>query len=430
MISRFFLAGLSYRTAPVELRECLAASGEELRNLLKEVKSIENVDEVVILSTCNRVEYYIFRTGPVQQKIKDFLKMRYNLSEEEIEKHVYFHESENAVRHLFYVAGSLDSMVLGEPQILNQVKAAYSEAVAGGASGVGMSTLFHHAFRVGKRIRTETGIGAMPTSVSHVAVEMAERIFGDLRKVRAAVIGAGEMGTLTVRQLHAHGVEDIVVASRTLAHAEELIEEIGTGRALTYDDFLREAHLFDVIITAAGSPTHILTYERAEGIVYKRKGAPLFIIDISIPRVVSDKVGKLEGVFLYDIDDLEKIADENKQLRLKEAEKARRIVDEEVKKFIARTREVDINDLLGELYSAVRRIVEEEYEELLHEFSRRGEFTQDLKEGFINSLVKKLMHVPATRIKQAAREGKLSEVADIMRMVFAIRRDNGEAEGR
>ena len=232
---------------------------------------------------------------------------------------------------------------------------------------------------------------------------------------------------ITAKELVSHGVRDLIVASRTLASAEEVIEEIGYGTATTYQELIRNVSTYDVIIAAAGSPTHLITKDVAEKMIQTRKGMPVFIIDISIPRVVSDEVGEIEGIFLYDIDDLEKIADENREIRQAEAERARTVIDDEVSKFIARTREININDLIRELYDAVRKIIEEEYEELVVECRRKGGFNEDIKKGFIESLTKKLMHLPVSRIKQAAREGRLAEVAEIMKGVFGIRRKRDES---
>lgn len=424
MIKKFSLTGLNYRTSPIELREKLSVSGEELKNTLQILKSYEEVLEVVGLSTCNRVEYYFFSEIPVWDNFKRFLKTHYKLEDDEIEKHFYYFEGEGAIRHLFIVAGSLDSMVIGEPQILNQVKVAYSDAVSAGTAGKRMSTLFHHSFRVGKRIRNETAIGEVPISISHVAVEMAERIFGSLEDKSAAVMGTGEMGLLTARELISHGIKNISVISRTTSRAEEIIESIGKGLPITYEDFFKGNTKFDVIITATGAPSRIITKNMVQEIITKRKGNPLFIIDISMPRVVEESCNDVDEVFLYYIDDLEKLAQENRTLRMEEAEKGKKIVDEEVNKFIKKLREIDLNKTIGMLYKSVGKIIEEEVEEMLEEISKKGKITPEIKEGFINSLTKKLLHIPSVKIKKIAREGKFIDIYEVFENIFDIKKEN------
>lgn len=421
MIEKFFLTGLNYRTAPLEMREKLALSGDELKNALQELKKIEGVVEVVCLSTCNRVEYYFFREGDIREKIHEFMKKRFGLSDRELKENFYSLEGEAVVKHLFLVAGSLDSMVLGEPQILNQVKIAYSEGVSAGTAGKNMSELFHYSFRVGKRVRSETDIGRIPTSVSHVAVEMAEKIFGELEDKVVAILGTGEMGTITARELISHGVSKLFIVSRTVGRAEELIEEIGKGLPMTYEEFEKKIPEFDLIVASTGSPNKILTKKTISNAVSLRKGNPVFIIDISVPRVVDGNVEEIEGVFLYDIDDLERIADKNRTLRKKEAEQGRRIVEEEVMRFIGRTREIDVNYTLGLIHNKFKEIIREELNEMIEEMRKKKHMSEEVIEGCINSLSKKLLHHPSNIIKKYAREGKFEEIKEILESFFGLK---------
>ena len=331
-----FLLGVSHRTAPVELRERLDFSSRDPGAAVEALASRPAAEESVVLSTCNRSEVYV-AAGDVtraRDELIAFLSEFHQVPAQAFLPHLFDHRDTDAVRHLFRVAAGLDSLVVGEPQILGQVKDAYAAATERRAAGPLLNRLFHTSFAVGKRVRTETALGEGAVSVSFAAVQLARKIFGKLAGRRVLVVGAGEMGKLTAQHLRAQGVGEIVITSRTLARANELAAAVD-GIAAPWSELMNVLAPADIVITATGSQTPILGRGHIESVMGRRRRDPLFIIDIAIPRDVDPAAGEIEHVFLYNVDDLQTIVRENLSRRGSEIERAEAIVDEEVGRFMS-----------------------------------------------------------------------------------------------
>ncbi len=328
-----FVLGLNHRTAPVDIREKLAIAPHKLSEILQQLKTESSSEELVCLSTCNRTEIYVEAKDRAQarQALERILKSHSGI--QILSNHLYFHESEDAIRHLFTVAAGLDSMVQGEHEILAQVKQAYQAAHAGGYTGKLLNVLFQRSLYVGKRVRTETGLGEGAASVGSVAVGMAERIFGSLQGRTIMILGAGKMAEVTAKHLLGQKARSLLVANRTFERACELAEEFG-GTAMHFEEGLRQMAGVDIVISSTAAPHAVITSEHIHHIMEERKGRSLFLIDIAMPRDVDPAVNDIENVYLYNIDDLEQIVATNQAKRSKEAEAAAHIVQQETREFI------------------------------------------------------------------------------------------------
>ncbi|MBP7948295.1 MAG: glutamyl-tRNA reductase [Verrucomicrobiales bacterium] len=327
--------GLSHKTAPVEIRERLAFPGRELGDAALHIAALPGISEAVVVSTCNRMEIYagLATQGSaplVRQEIEQWLRERFQL-DRDLSSEVFFHHSSvDAVRHLFAVAGGLDSMVLGETEIFGQVKEAYHAALAAGATRRNLNKLFQEAFRVGKAVRNTTDIQRGATSIGAVAVELAEKLFGDLTGCRVMLLGAGEISRRTAQSLQSRGARGIIVSNRNYDRAVEMAQDMG-GQALHFDGWQNQVPDVDILIGSTAAPHPIVRTEDIEPAMRLRRGGrPLFIIDIAVPRDVEAAVNDLENVYLFDIDALEQIADQGRQRRERELEKCRRIIDQHV----------------------------------------------------------------------------------------------------
>lgn len=324
-------AGLNHQNAPIEIRERFAIGGGQLQETLDAVRAIDGLTGAVILSTCNRVEFYTSSVCPVRafDGLKDLLKDRTGY-----EAPLYFHDTPRSVRHLFRVASGLDSMVLGETEILGQVKKAYSAAAEFGATTSHLNKLFQHAFRVAKHVRTETLITRGATSVGAVAVELAGKIFGDLTGRRVMILGAGETSERTARSLVSRGVRTVIVSNRTFDRAARLAEEIG-GLAIHFDHWHNAFSDVDILICSTAAPHPILTREKLVPLLRERGGRPLFVIDLAVPRDVEPSVNDMEGVFLYDIDSLETIVRQSLEVRRGDLVRCEEMISDHVGSFVS-----------------------------------------------------------------------------------------------
>ncbi|OFW36831.1 MAG: glutamyl-tRNA reductase [Acidobacteria bacterium RIFCSPLOWO2_12_FULL_67_14] len=331
-----FLLGVSHRTAPVDLRERLDFSSRDVGAAVETLAARASAAESVVLSTCNRSEIYVASSEPsrAREELIAFLSEYHQLPRDAFLPHLFTYDDTAAAHHLFSVSAGLDSLVIGEPQILGQVKDAYQAAADRHCTGPLLNKTFHWAFGVGKRVRSETGLGEGAVSVSFAAVALARKIFGRLQGRRVLVVGAGEIGALTAHHLRSHGVAEIVITSRTAAHAEALAAETG-GRAVPWSDMPRAMGRADIVVTATGSQRPIITRAEVEAVTGRRRPDPLFIIDIAVPRDVDPAVGEIEQVFLYNIDDLQGIVQENLARRGGEIARAEAIVAEELSRFTA-----------------------------------------------------------------------------------------------
>src|SRR5437899_6706316 len=333
-VMNFQLIGVNHNSAPIEVRERLAIPESRLPDAMRRLAEHPGVDEGLILCTCNRVEV-LAQTKNGAADLRRFLREYFQLDPAQYEPHLYEYRESEAVRHLFRVAASLDSMVVGEPQILGQVKEAYATARAVGAVHSQLDLLLTRPFAVAKRVRTETAVGSSSVSVASVAVELAEKIFGSLKGKQVCLVGAGKMSELAARHLLARGAGPIFVANRTYDRAQALAERFG-GRAIRFDQLYQHCEQADIVITSTGSPVAIFRREHGEKFLSRRKNRPMFFIDIAVPRDVDPEMNKLDGIFVYDIDDLQDAVATHVSGRKQEAQTAEKIIDAEVERFQAR----------------------------------------------------------------------------------------------
>jgi len=351
-MGEIYALGVNYRTAPVEVREKLACSIQEVKTLLPELKASSGVEEVCLLSTCNRVEMYAFslNEGSANLLLELFLKMK-NIGERE---HIFLKRGKEAVFHVFKVASSLDSMVVGEPQIVAQFKESFRIAREVGTVGKILNRLFEKALRVSKRVRTETGISRSAVSVSYAAVELGRKIFGDLRKAKVLLVGAGEMGELAANYLRRLGCQ-VFITNRTYEKALKLSQKLG-GNALRFEDMEDILPSMDIVIVSTGAKDFVITERMIRRVMRRRNYEPMFLIDISVPRNVEPSVGKVDEVFLYDIDDLKEVVERNLRDRMKEAKKGEIILWDEVRKFMEWMESLKVEPLILKLKERVREV--------------------------------------------------------------------------
>ncbi|HED00984.1 MAG TPA: glutamyl-tRNA reductase [Proteobacteria bacterium] len=422
------LIGLNHETAPVEIRERLTFGGDrELPFTL--IRGILFVREFIFLSTCNRVEVLMTTPDPAnaEMEIKKVFTESNGIPLGDFERCLYIYHEEEAAKHLFRVAASLDSMVLGEPQILGQIKDAYRQATDQKTSGVILNRLLHKTFSVAKRVRTETGICSHAVSISFAAVELARKIFADLKGKRAMLIGAGEMAELASEHLISNGVAEIVVANRTLERAIDLAQKF-KGRAVSLDEVYDQLSKVDIIISSTGAPGLVINYDNVKSVMRARKNRPLFLIDIAVPRDIDPRTNEIDNVYLYDIDDLKGIVELNKAERQKEALRAERIVEEEVIKFKHWLQALDITPIIVCLREKAEQIRLKECRKTL---SNMGSLTPEQEKAvhvLTASIVNKMLHDPITYLKgKSSREHK-DIYLDFARQIFNLNGESGDIE--
>ncbi|HEV3468523.1 MAG TPA: glutamyl-tRNA reductase [Pyrinomonadaceae bacterium] len=403
------LVGLNHKTAPVEVRERLAFSDEALAGHLRALVDGEVVREGLIVSTCNRVEILAAaptaRSADAASRLGDFLGAARAVPVELFSGHLYTHADEAAVRHVFRVASSLDSMVVGEPQVLGQVRRAYSLAVEAGTAGRVLHRLVHHALRVAKRVRTETGIAASAVSLSYTAVELGKKIFGSLKGATVLLVGAGEMAELAAQHLAHAGASRLLVANRTYETAQRLAVQFG-GEAVEFGALAEHLHEADICICSTGAHEFIITPEMAAAAREARQNRPAFFIDISVPRNVDPRVGRLPNLFVFDVDDLEAVVASNIREREREAERAELIVESEVMQFQQALRNMDIGPTVGALRDRLQRIAREEF---ARQRARLGDLTPEQEravEQLLMSAVNKISHPVIHRMRRSYDTGE------------------------
>jgi glutamyl-tRNA reductase len=409
------LIGVNHKTAPVAIREQLAFNDEACANGLRRLVDGEVVREGLIVSTCNRVEILGAMSSDKAEfgagRITQFLDTAGRLPAGFLEKHLYLHTDEEAVRHLFRVASSLDSMVVGEPQVLGQVRHAYSLAVEAGTAGKVLNRLVHHTFRVAKRVRNETGIAANAVSISYMAVELGKKIFHSLKGCTVMLIGAGEMAELSARHLINAGASRVLIANRTEQAAREIADQFGaTSISLDQlDQFLAEA---DMVICSTGAPTYVLTEERTRKALERRRNRPICFIDISVPRNIDPAVGNIPNVFVFDIDDLESVITSNIREREKEAERAELIVQSEVMQFQQSLRLMDVGPSIGALREKFQEMARTE---MARQRKRLGPLTKDQEaaiESLLLSTVNKISHPILNQMRRLYETGEADATQD------------------
>jgi glutamyl-tRNA reductase len=414
------IVGVSHRTAPLEIREALAFPKDALPDFLHRLRTQGGVEEAMILSTCNRVELYA-RTTSVEsaRALAGFLAETHGRTAEQLGAHLYSLSGDEAVRHAFRVAASLDSMVIGEPQILGQVKEAYHVAETTGTLGSVLSSLRNRSLASAKRARTETGIGHNAVSISYVAVELARKIFGDLRDRNVLLIGAGKMSELAAKHLVRQGARATVLGGRRFERAEELAASLG-GRAMPFESMREELGRADIAISGTGAPGIIMNRADVIAACAARHRRPLFLIDIAVPRDIDPSVRDLEGVFLYDIDDLRSVAEANLRERRKQAAAAEALVEREAREFLDWQRSLDVVPLLTELRRRAEEIRAAEIEKVR---SRLGPLTREQEDALqqaTSGIVNKLLHQPTVQLKESSRNGHSPEYLTVIRKLLGL----------
>ncbi len=418
---KLLITGVSHKTAPVEVRERLAFREDTLAASLADLKRREGVTEALILSTCNRVEITITTddSADPQALVDGFLAERKSVDPRAIAPHLYHTEGREAIHHLFRVAASLDSMVVGEPQILGQLKAAYCAAKSAGTVCGWLETLLARSFRVAKRVRTETGIGQMAVSVSYAAVELARKIFGSLSGRTIMIVGAGKMSELAARHLRRSGASHVFVTNRTHERAVEMAA-LFQGTPVEYSRFVAMLPEADIVITSSGAPEYVLHKEDMQRAIAARRNRPMFVIDIAVPRNVEPSVNQIDNVFLYDIDDLQEVVNANLRERMKEAEHAERLVAEEVDRTMARLKVAEVAPLIVGLQEQLEQIRAGELERVRHKF---GPFTpqqEEALESLTRGIVNKIAHGPISEIRSHAGQPEGAHVLDAIRKAFHL----------
>src|SRR5438132_8443913 len=419
-----FVAGLSHKNAPVELREQLAVEEDKLRELLRDVAATGAVQETLILSTCNRVEVYGVAEAPGEARAVVFrhLCRHRGLSHASIEPLLYTHVDDDAVRHAFRVAASLDSMLIGEPQILGQVKDAFAIAQACETVGPALHTLFTQAFAVGKRVRSETEIARHAVSVSFAAVELAKKIFAGLGGRAVLLVGAGEMGELAARHLVEQGAFPIYVANRTWARAQELARALA-GTAVPFADLGATMAIVDIVVTSTGASEPIITREAVQRALHLRRSRPLFFVDIAVPRDVEPTVNELDNVFCYDIDHLKQVVDANLREREREAQRAETIVKHEVERFVTGRLDQEVVPTIVSLRTRLEAIRQAELEKALAKLPDASPETRQTLEALSTAIVNKILHVPIAKLRESSRAGQGGSWTAFVHELFGLRRD-------
>jgi glutamyl-tRNA reductase len=415
------LTGLNHKTAPLAVREKVFSGCQEKKDLLENLRSLSGVGEVLYLSTCNRVEIIASVEEPEDavKHLSDFLARSGSLTQAEAASCIYTYYNEEAVRHLFRVASSLDSLVMGETQILGQVKDAYRQALAQNATGVVLNRLMHCSFRAAKRVRSETAIAVNPVSVSFAAVELAKKIFGSLTGKKILLIGAGEMAELTGMHLISNGAEEIIVANRSLAQAELLAEKFH-GEAVSLDALEEKLIEADIVISSTGAPAYIVTADLIRKIHHQRRNRLLFLIDIAVPRDIEPAASSLENVYLYNIDNLQDIVDENMNVRKKEAIKAEMIVEEEITRYVCWQKELESVPTIVSLRNKAGEIVKVEMDRASGWMNNLKKEDQEKIDNLVNSIVNKVLHAPVSVLKEESSDISSSDIVAAVRRLFRL----------
>jgi glutamyl-tRNA reductase len=415
------LTGLNHNTAPVEVRERLAFQPDLLASAVAELRGMPGVQESVILSTCNRVEIAVTAEDQVDTTatVAGFLARVRHVDPQWLSQYLYHHQEKDAIRHLFRVAASLDSMVLGEPQILGQLKDAYEVAKGQGTLNGFLDTVMTRAFGVAKRVRTETEIGQNAVSISYAAVELARQIFGSLRGKKVILIGAGKMSELAARHLERCGVSEIAVTNRSPERARAMAE-LFRGRIVDYRNFVSVLPEMDMVIASSGAPHFILTREDMKRVIGARRNRPMFLIDIAVPRNIEPSVNELDNVFLYDIDDLRTAVDENRKGREHEAQAAERIVADEVERTVTRLRAREMGPVIVGLQQQLETVCGGELERVRGKLGELTPQQQEAVDALIRGIVNKVAHAPIAELRRQASEPGGHTAIDVIKRVFRI----------
>jgi len=401
--------GINYNTAPVSIRERLAFPTEMLESSLQELWHINEISEAAILSTCNRTEFYCTSSTANQQILIDWVSQCKNIDSADFTPYLYCHKDSQLIRHMFRVACGLDSMILGEPQILGQMKTAYQVACDAGTLGNKLGKLFQHTFTAAKKVRTDTAIGSSPVSVAFAAVQLAQQIFDKLSEQTALLIGAGETIELTARHLSQQGIGRIIIANRTYDKAHALATQFN-GYAITLAELPTHLAEADIVISSTASPLPILGKGRVESALKKRKHKPIFMVDLAVPRDIEAEVEQLRDVYLYTVDDLQHTVAQNMNSRRQAAEQAEEIIDAQVNHFLAWLRAQGAQSTIREYRIQAEKSRDEVLQKALSSL-KNGNSAEEVINRLAYSLTNKLIHTPSVQIKEAAENERHDLIA-------------------
>lgn len=415
------VVGLNYRTAPVEVRERFTFAEKDLSEALKQLKLTKSVLEGVIVATCNRTELYVVvdRLHMCGYFIRTFMEQWFGVPREEFTQHLYIYEDDQAIRHLFRVICGLDSMVIGETQILGQVKQAFFKAQEEKATGTWFNMLFKQAVTLGKRAHSETSIGESAVSVSYAAVELGKRIFGMFTDKKVLILGAGKMSELTVKHLYASGASEVIVANRTLARAEELAAKF-RGTPCTMEEALDRLHEVDIVISSTGAERYVLDASVVRESMKHRQSRPLFLIDIAVPRDIDPAIGELSNVFLYDIDDLEGIVESNLEMRKAEAAKIEKMIELDMEDYYHWLKTLGVRPVIRALQEKGASIHEETMESLFNKLPELDEHQRKVIRRLTKSIVNQMTTDPINRIKEMAGTKHGDDALRMFTQIFAL----------
>ena len=429
-MASLFVTGMSHRTAPLEVREQLALEEDKVRQILGDLSGRGLLTEVMILSTCNRVEVYGVAEVPGEARSAAFslLGAQRGLRLPDLEALLYTKTEEDAVLHVFRVAASLDSMVLGEPQILGQVKDAFALAQSSSTVGPLLHTLMTQAFNVAKKVRTETEIGRLAVSVSFAAVELARKIFGSLEGKSVLLVGAGEMGELAARHLVDQGSLPVYVTNRTRSRAEELARALA-GTAVPFDQLDASMESVDIVITSTAAPEPIIRAAEVQRAMHARRSRPLFFIDIAVPRNVEAAVNGLPNVFCYDVDDLRGVVESNLRERQREAQRAEALVQREVERFAERLKDLEVVPTIVSLREKLEAVRRAEVDRALARLPNADAETRRIIEALSEAIINKVLHAPTVKLRDSSRQGHGPRWIELISELFGLR-GGGKPERR
>jgi glutamyl-tRNA reductase len=418
---KLLITGLSHHTAPVEVRERVAFAEKTLPEALDRLRLRPGLVEGMILSTCNRVEVAVTaeEQSDAEGSVRNFLAEASQVEPAWVTPYLYHFDGQDAVRHLFRVAASLDSMVVGEPQILGQLKSAYALAKEHGALNGFLDLVMTRAFNVAKRVRTETEIGSSAVSVSYAAVELARDIFGSLAGKRVLLIGAGKMAESAARHLRRAGVSDILVTNRTRARADAMAEEF-RGSVVDYEEFFHALPGVDIVIASSGAPHYIINSEQMRSVIGRRRNRPMFLIDIAVPRNIEPEVNQLQGVFLYDIDDLGRVVKTNVEGRRNIAQQAEEIITEEVERMMLRLKTREVTPTIISLQEQLEQLRMAEIERVRGKLGALTPQQQEAVEALTRGIINKIAHAPITEMRRRANDPEGIQLMHMIRKIFKL----------
>ncbi|NOQ90051.1 MAG: glutamyl-tRNA reductase [Gammaproteobacteria bacterium] len=416
--------GINHKTAPLDLRERLAFTPQTLPEALLSLKKLAHIEEASILSTCNRTELYCVTSKDDDQAIIQWFSQFHGVDKSHIKEHIYLHAHEETVRHAMEVASGLDSMVLGEPQIAGQMKTAYATANENGTIGPLLGKLFQRAFAVSKQVRTDTDIGSSPVSVAFAAVSLAKQIFGDLKQTTVLLVGAGETIELATRHLHSQGVRKIIIANRSVERAQKLADEFH-GEAISLQHISDHLHRSDIVISSTASPLPIIGKGTVERALKQRRHEPIFMVDLAVPRDVEPEVNDLDDVYLYSVDDLQSVIEENMENRLQAAEQAHEIIDTQVSQFLEWQRSLDAVDVIAEIRQNTQDITADVLKKAKKQLAA-GQNADEILNFLANTLTNKFLHQPCIKLRQACQDER-DDVLDIAKSLF-LNNNNSDAD--